>query len=326
MPFYRVAANTYAIQLLGYGSPGNIQNTVGSAGAMGRFDNPHTLEIPYARVISVPIPEPADFPDTLPEAPPSADAEAATAVWDAPSATVTPGAVSVAAAAATAVWEAPAATVSPGAVTAAATAATAVWSAPDAAVSPGAVSAQAVDAVAVWSAPAATVSPGAVSAPAVAATGVWSAPAATASPGAVSVPAVASTAVWSAPAATAVTVLAANAVAATAVWDAPAATATVPGPPPPPPPPVTPPALTGGGTGGGAGPSKGYFFEREPPGWGYSESKYAPDVVEFAGIDPNEPRHELRGKRKRSEDILVLIDDADTPWFKKILNLLSPKR
>ena len=152
-----------------------------------------------------------------------ADCTAATSVWSALAATVTPGVVAVVCAAALCLWIALAAAVTPGTASVDCTAAAAVCDAP-AATSQILSLVDCTPATAVWGAPAAAVTPGEVTVNSTEASGTWGVPGATVTPGAVSVDCAAASAVWGVPGAT-VTPGAAYSKAeeATTVWDAPGA-------------------------------------------------------------------------------------------------------
>ena len=152
-----------------------------------------------------------------------ADCTAATSVWSALAATVTPGVVAVVCAAALCLWIALAAAVTPGTASVDCTAAAAVCDAP-AATSQILSLVDCTPATAVWGAPAAAVTPGEVTVNSTEASGTWGVPGVTVTPGAVSVDCAAASAVWGVPGAT-VTPGAAYSKAeeATTVWDAPGA-------------------------------------------------------------------------------------------------------
>ena len=152
-----------------------------------------------------------------------ADCTAATSVWSALAATVTPGVVAAVCAAALCLWIALAAAVTPGTASVDCTAAAAVCDAP-AATSQILSLVDCTPATAVWGAPAAAVTPGEVTVNSTEASGTWGVPGATVTPGAVSVDCAAASAVWGVPGAT-VTPGAAYSKAeeATTVWDAPGA-------------------------------------------------------------------------------------------------------
>ena len=152
-----------------------------------------------------------------------ADCTAATSVWSALAATVTPGVVAAVCAAALCLWIALAAAVTPGTASVDCTAAAAVCDAP-AATSQILSLVDCTPATAVWGAPAAAVTPGEVTVNSTEASGTWGVPGATVTPGAVSVDCAAASAVWGVPGATVTPgAVYSKAEEATTVWDAPGA-------------------------------------------------------------------------------------------------------